>query len=164
MSNQTKIPSALVGGGGARRRREGWGATTPFMTSRARAMRHEPTEAEKQLWKLLRNRQLVGLKFRRQFVIGNYIADFACMERRLIVEADGGQYAESSHDDRRDAWFQQQGFNVLRFWNTDILSNPNGVLETILQHLAATSPSSGSHLRCDPPSPARGEGFEQDIS
>ena len=131
------------------------------MTSRARGMRHQPTDAEKQLWKMLRNRQLGGFKFRRQLVIGNYIADFACLKQRLIIEADGGQHGESRADETRDAWFRAQGFSIVRFWNTDILENPEGVLEMILRHVDTASPSSGSHLWCDPPSPARGEGKEQ---
>jgi len=104
------------------------------LTERARAMRREPTDAERALWRMLRGGQLGGWKFRRQTPIGRYIADFVCFEAKLIVECDGGQHADSAHDARRDAWFQSQGFAVLRFWNGEVLEHPAGVAERILRH------------------------------
>lgn len=101
-------------------------------------MRREPTDAERVLWRILRSRRLAHLKFRRQVPIGNYIADFVCFEHRLIVEADGGQHADSDRDERRDAWFRAQGFQVLRFWNTDILQAADGVVDTILRATGRT--------------------------
>jgi very-short-patch-repair endonuclease len=90
--------------------------------TRARALRNNPTEIEKLLWRRLRMWQLDGYKFRRQQPLGNYIVDFVCLEKRLIVELDGGQHAEQSdYDARRDAWLSQQDFSVLRFWNNDVL-------------------------------------------
>ncbi len=95
-------------------------------------MRRQPTEAEAALWYILRNRRLSTLKFRRQAPIPPYIADFVCFEHRLIVEADGSQHAENIRDEKRDAFLSAQGFTVLRFWNSDILTNPRMIEETIL--------------------------------
>jgi very-short-patch-repair endonuclease len=96
-------------------------------------MRREPTNAERALWKRLRYRQLAGLKFRRQVPLGPYIADFLCLEIRLVVEVDGSQHAEDSADDdtRRTEWLGKRGFRVLRFWNSDILLRPASVMEAI---------------------------------
>jgi very-short-patch-repair endonuclease len=112
-------------------------------------MRSDPTPAEHRLWQLLRRNRLAGYKFKRQLRIDHYIADFACLQRRLIVEADGGQHAESANDMRRDAYLMAQGFRILRFWNDDILENEEGVLTSILHALAAPLPN---------PSPAEGRG------
>ncbi|MGV3576225.1 MAG: endonuclease domain-containing protein [Devosia sp.] len=94
-------------------------------------MRHGPTEAERRLWSLLRGRRFSGFKFRRQFPIGNYIADFVCLDARLIIEADGSQHAESPRDLVRDAYLRAQNFRLLRLWNNDILARPNDASETI---------------------------------
>lgn len=102
---------------------------------RARHLRNTMTDAEHALWRALRGRRLEGFKFRRQHVIGPYIADFACIRRRLVIEADGGQHAESKSDERRTAWLESEGWRVLRFWNNDILSNIEGVQERILEIL-----------------------------
>jgi very-short-patch-repair endonuclease len=102
-------------------------------------MRHVATGAEKKLWRLLRSRQLDAFKFRRHVPIGNYIVDFVCHEKRLIVEADGGQHAENAKDTERDCWLIEAGYRVLRFWNNDVLKNPNGVLEAILIALSASA-------------------------
>jgi very-short-patch-repair endonuclease len=98
----------------------------------ALAMRRAPTEAELLLWRLLRDRRLSGLKFRRQVPVGPYIVDFLCVGARLIVEADGSQHGESLRDARRDAYLTRQGWTVLRFWNDDILQNRQSVIDTIL--------------------------------
>jgi len=102
----------------------------------ARRLRANLTEAEKCLWRHLRRRAVAGFRWRRQMRVGAYIADFACLEARLIVEADGDQHADSCHDARRDAWFAAQGFRTLRFWNHEILGNTDGVLEAIYSALA----------------------------
>jgi very-short-patch-repair endonuclease len=99
-------------------------------------MRHVATDAEQKLWRLLGSRQLDAFKFRRQVPVGNYIADFVCHDCRLIVEVDGGQHAENVRDQERDRWLSSAGYHVLRFWNNDVLKNPNGVLETILSELS----------------------------
>ncbi|NCP12368.1 MAG: endonuclease domain-containing protein [Sphingomonadales bacterium] len=108
---------------------------------RARSLRRCMTDAERALWQALRNRQLDGRKFRRQATVGPYIADFACIAARLIVECDGGQHAMSATDARRTAWLEAQGWRVLRLWNDDILTNLEGVLAVIA---AALAPSSSS--------------------
>ena len=98
----------------------------------ARAMRHEPTEAEARLWEELRDRRLMRLKFRRQVPVGPFIADFVCMEARLIVEVDGSQHGKSVRDQRRDAELNARGFRVLRFWNDDVLRDLTVVCDTIV--------------------------------
>ena len=98
----------------------------------ARAMRREPTEAERLPWARLRNRRLGGYKFRRQHPIGAFVADFACLERRVIVEADGEQHVGSEYDQHRSNWLQTQDWRVIRFWNNEVRENPNGVAEAIL--------------------------------
>jgi very-short-patch-repair endonuclease len=104
--------------------------------SRARALRNNPTDVEKLLWRQLRMWQLDGYKFRRQQPLGNFIVDFVCLDKRLIVELDGGQHAERSDDDaNRDAWLSKQGFTVLRFWNNDVLKHVEGVTERIFELL-----------------------------
>ena len=120
-------------------------------------MRHEPTLAEQALWRLLRDRRLEQYKFRRQARIDPYIVDFVCLERRLIIEADGGQHAESDHDARRDAFLVREGFSVLRFWNNDILTNPAAVFDAVYAALATPHPPKPAAWA--PPSPARGEGL-----
>ncbi|MDF3809226.1 endonuclease domain-containing protein [Rhodopseudomonas sp. BAL398] len=121
----------------------------------AKSLRANATDAEVALWRLLRSRRLAQLKFRRQVPIGPWIVDFVCFERRLIVEADGSQHAESNDDRMRDRDLASRGFQVLRFWNNDILMQSQSVIEVIAD-TATLSPSPGE-LR-SPPSPTRGEG------
>jgi primosomal protein N' (replication factor Y) len=111
-------------------------------------------DAEQVLWKELRKYQL-GWRFRRQFPIPPYIVDFACVEARLIVEADGGQHGRSGDDDVRDSELRRQGWRVLRFWNNEILANRQGVLGTIAEMLGSPG-GRGPHP--NPPPPA-GEGI-----
>lgn len=107
--------------------------TDPIILDRARRMRREMTDPERKLWSILRNRALVGMKFRRQVPIGNYIADFCCLDRRLIVELDGGQHAEQEGADAsRSRFLSQKGFRVLRFWNEQVLSGSEFVVAEIL--------------------------------
>jgi len=106
---------------------------------RARALRKNPTDAERTLWSHLRFWQVHGHKFRRQQPIGDYIVDFICLEKKLIIEVDGGQHAEQEiYDSARDAWLRAQGYFVLRFWNNDVLQNIDGVKETIFTALGTT--------------------------
>jgi very-short-patch-repair endonuclease len=105
----------------------------------ARELRTNMTDAEKRLWWLVRNRQLDGHKFRRQHPIGIFVADFVGIERRLIIELDGGQHADSADDARRTAWLEDHGWRVIRFWNNDVLTGTEGVLEVILQALRSSS-------------------------
>jgi len=104
----------------------------------ARELRQRQTEAEKTLWASLRNRQLEGVKFRRQQPVGHYIVDFASFESRIIVEIDGGQHNErgmAEKDSERTIWLKGEGYHVLRFWNNDVLKNVDGVLEVIREAL-----------------------------
>jgi very-short-patch-repair endonuclease len=116
-------------------------------------LRRAQTDSEARLWKLLRAKRLEGWKFRRQYPIGSFIADFACPAARLIVEADGSQHVDSAHDARRDAWLALQGWRVIRFWNHHILNEQESVLTAIFNALSDPLPN---------PSPARGEGLEGD--
>ncbi len=102
------------------------------LTSRARTLRQQATEAESVLWKHLRGRRLNGYKFRRQVVIEPYIVDFVCLEARLIVEADGGQHAgQTEYDARRTARLESMGYRLMRFWNHEILAELYSVLGQI---------------------------------
>jgi very-short-patch-repair endonuclease len=115
----------------------GWGLSVEhirWLHERAREMRRNPTEPEKRLWRNLSNGQLDGLKFRRQEVIGPYIADFMCPARSLIVEVDGDTHDESK-DKLRDDVLAQFGLLVLRVTNDDVMSNAEGVL-TLISHAA----------------------------
>ena len=94
------------------------------------------TDAERRLWRALRNRQLAGYKFRRQHPVPPYVADFACVERGLIVEVDGGQHTRREHTDAlRSQALQIQGYRVLRVWNNEVMENLEGVLAVILRAL-----------------------------
>jgi very-short-patch-repair endonuclease len=126
-----------------------------FKRSQAKSLRQTSTNAEHRLWRLLRSRQLSELKFRRQVPIGPWIADFVCFEQMLIVEVDGGQHASNKRDQPRDADLRQRGFHILRFWNNEVLGNPQGVLEAILYELSHTPSPRALRAR---PSPTRGEG------
>jgi very-short-patch-repair endonuclease len=95
-------------------------------------MRAQATDAEKALWRLLRDRRLTETKWRRQAPLGDFIVDFVCLEHRLVVECDGSQHAENRRDAARDAWLRAQGFTIARFWNHEILRERANVIDTIL--------------------------------
>ena len=102
------------------------------LTKKARLLRKNQTDVEQLLWKHLRNRGLFKYKIRRQFPIEPYIADFVCLELKLIIELDGGQHANHiEYDEQRSLFLEQRGFKVIRFWNNDVMDNTEGVLETI---------------------------------
>ncbi|HEX4853624.1 endonuclease domain-containing protein [Arenimonas sp.] len=103
-------------------------------------MRSNPTDAELRLWYHLRASRFLGLKFKRQHPVGPYIADFVCLAHHLIVEADGGQHNGSARDAERDTFLRAQGYRILRFWNDEVLSNTEAVLESI--RLAVGEPPS----------------------
>jgi very-short-patch-repair endonuclease len=130
--------------------------TREALLARAKEMRANPTQAERRLWTLLRAKRFSGYKFKRQLVIEPYIVDFVCLERRLIVEADGSQHAESSSDLRRDAYLAAQGFRILRFWNNEIMADEEAVAATISSALSAPLPSPPAAAL---PSPAEGRGI-----
>ncbi len=98
---------------------------------RARALRSAMTEPERILWRLLRDRRLQGLKFRRQAPLGPYIVDFLCIERKLVIELDGSQHIDSARDARRDRWLTEEGYRVKRFWNGELLHERQSVLDTV---------------------------------
>jgi very-short-patch-repair endonuclease len=100
-----------------------------------RHLRRQATDAETKLWFALHDRRLGGFKFVRQEAIGSYIVDFVCREKKLIVEVDGGQHAENTRDRTRDRVLTADGYHIVRFWNSDVLSNRDGVLSMILAKL-----------------------------
>ena len=101
----------------------------------AREQRANAVQAEAIVWRALRDRRCEGAKFRRQVAIGNFIVDFVCFEAGLVVEADGSQHAESERDLVRDERLADSGFLTLRFWNNDVLANPDAVALSILDAL-----------------------------
>jgi len=103
----------------------------PSATSRARAMRRAPTDAERALWGVLRSRRMQTVKFRRQAPVGPYVVDFLCVQHRLVVECDGSQHADNKRDAARDAWLERQGFKIIRFWNASVLSERASVLDSV---------------------------------
>ena len=102
----------------------------------ARSMRADSTKAENVLWQALRNKQLEGLKFKRQVPLDGYILDFVCFDAKLIIEVDGGQHSES----KRDRHFEAAGFKVLRLWNDEVLRNLDGVCKHILYETRGSLP------------------------
>ena len=100
----------------------------------AARLRREQTDVEKALWLQVRDRRLDGFKFRRQATIGPYVADFLCIEAKLVVELDGGQHNEEA-DRARTAFLKERGYRVVRFWNNDVAANIDGVLATVLDAL-----------------------------
>ncbi|MCK4402707.1 MAG: endonuclease domain-containing protein [Dehalococcoidia bacterium] len=108
-------------------------------TALARKLRQGQTDAEKALWGRLKNNQLEGVKFRRQQPLGSYIVDFVSFERKIIIEVDGGQHNErevEKRDEERTTWLKGRGYQVLRLWNNDVLTNMEGVLEKIEEALS----------------------------
>ena len=101
----------------------------------AKKLRTNQTDAELKIWQALRGSQLQGCKFRRQVPLDRYIVDFVCFEHKLIIEIDGGQHAFSEPDKLRDLQLNLQGFQVLRFWNNDVMNNLMSVLQRILESL-----------------------------
>jgi very-short-patch-repair endonuclease len=107
---------------------------TSTQRERSRQLRSAMTDAERKLWSALRDRQLEGVRFRRQFPIGQFIVDFVCLETKLILEVDGGQHDEQSqYDAARDLWLAHQGYRVIRVWNNEVMQNIAGVAEAIVE-------------------------------
>ena len=129
---------------------------TRQLRDRAREMRANPTPAERRLWGMLRDRRMPSFKFKRQHVIDPYIVDFACLERSVIIEADGGQHCDKDADRQRDAYLRRKGFRVLRFRNNDVLENPDGVFEMICATLHTPHPPTAAQWA--PPTPLPGVG------
>ena len=125
-------PSPLVG--------EGRGEGASLLN--AKQLRSNMTDAEQKMWQQLRAKRFAEYKFRRQVPMQKYVADFVCFNKKLIIELDGGQHAlQQSYDKKRDAFFANQGFRILRFWNDEILKNMEGVLQVILAALNTPLPN-----------------------
>lgn len=121
-------------------------------TKIARKLRQQQTPQEVKVWARLRDRKFLGYKFRRQVPLGSYVVDFYCAEKKLVLEIDGGHHMQQqTQDQQRENFLRSQGYQILRFWNSEIEQNLEGVFERILQVLQTPSPG----LR--PSSPARGE-------
>lgn len=126
------------------------------MKERARMLRKNMTDAEQLLWRHLRNRELGGYKFRRQKPIGPFIVDFVCLEKRMVVEVDGGHHASQlDADQERSTYLEKKGFRILRFWNNEVLNETESVLSLILDILEGNSSNVTPH---PDPLPFRGEG------
>ncbi len=103
----------------------------------AARLRRDQTDVEQRFWLAVRDRRLAGMKFRRQATIGPYVVDFLCIEKRLIVELDGGQHDEIV-DANRTRFLEERGYRVLRFWNNDVVENFDGVLQTVIEALGVS--------------------------
>ena len=120
---------------------------TPAMTSNARRLRQDMTDAERKLWRWLRGEQMEGQPFRRQHPVGRYVLDFYCAPLGLAVELDGGQHGEpalAAKDKRREAWLRGKGIRVLRFWNGDVMNCFEGVLEAIRREVLQLRAETGT--------------------
>ena len=110
-------------------------------------LRSHSTDAERRLWQRLRGGQVAGYKFRRQHPYENFVLDFVCLEKKLVVEVDGGQHLASTKDAERDRLLESAGFRVLRFWNDQVLNETDAVVESIWNELAGD----GTHPHPNPP-------------
>ena len=180
--------STLPWRGEGRREAPGWGGMTEghakspidrFRRATAKRLRANTTEPEEKLWRALRRVPMLGTHFRRQVPIGPYVADIACLAKRLVVEIDGSQHGlpdRMARDAARTAWLESEGYRVLRFWNSDVLQNTVGVIDTIYEavhgagdpkwtkHTRSRDVSAGADAtpprraaRADPPPPGEGE-------
>jgi|SRR5579871_2508546 len=150
-----------------------------FRRGTAKRLRENATDAESLLWRRLRRFPVSGTHFRRQVPIGPYVADFACMAARLVIEVDGSQHGRDDirrRDEGRTRWLEAEGYRVMRFWNNDLTENMDGVLEAIYAAICGSSSGELVHLkhqrrirtavatrprraaRADPPPAGEGEG------
>ena len=121
---------------------------------RARRMRREATRAEAHLWNALRASRLGGWKWKRQVPFGPYILDFLSVDAALVVEVDGGQHSDAAeYDTHRTAYLERQGLKVIRFWNTDVLTNRDGVCLAVLAACSGDRVEQSGSERPSPPSP-----------
>lgn len=115
----------------------------PKLKQRRQELRHNQTEAEKVFWTHVRNRQLYGLRFFRQYSVGSYILDFYCPVLKLAIALDGGQHTEEDskeYDAARSAYLRTQGIDVMRFWNHDVLHDTEGMLAQLVERLNFSAP------------------------
>ncbi len=129
-SGAATAPSPALAGEG-RGEGESWATARRKGTIKARRLRHDQTDCEKVIWHLLKDRRFANYKFRRQHPVGNYVADFACPALKLIIEIDGGQHCANQQDAVRTEYLRAKGYEVLRFWNNDVLTNIDGVTHTL---------------------------------
>ncbi len=123
----------------------------------ARKLRRNMTDVEQKLWDRLRDKQIEEFRFRRQRPMGRYVVDFVCLDAKLIVELDGGQHAgQVEADAKRTDFLQSLGFEVMRFWNNDVVENIDGVLERIRERLLQHATSNPT-----PALPLAGEGADR---
>jgi very-short-patch-repair endonuclease len=138
LSSEASFPTSPLTGEVAQRAGEGdnkRSKTSTLFTQRSRTLRKNQTDAEKSFWKAVRNNQL-GYKFRRQQAIDNqYIADFVCFEKKLIIEIDGGQHADNAYDQIRDMFLMQKSFRIVRFWNNEVLAHLDACIDVVLRCL-----------------------------
>jgi len=135
-----------------------------FRRERAKQLRSATTEPEQVLWRALKQVPVLGSHFRRQVPLGPYIADFACLKARLIIELDGGHHSQdavAAKDEARTRWLEREGYRVIRFWNAELIENLDGVLDTIYAALYGSPQSEAFALPTPPrpdgrPSPSRG--------
>jgi len=135
-----------------------------FRRARAKQLRSNATEPEQALWRALKRIPVYGTHFRRQVPIGPYVADFACLKARLLIELDGDHHAQDDivvKDEARTRWLEKEGYRVVRFWNAELTGNLNGVLDTIYAALYGSPQSEAVALPTPPrpdgrPSPSRG--------
>ena len=122
----------------------------------ARKMRRTSTDVERELWHRIRDKQIDNFRFRRQRPIGKYIVDFICLDAKLIIELDGGQHANDvAYDERRTAFLRSLGYRVLRFWNSEVTENLDGVLERLRGELLGANANPTLAL------PLTGEGIDR---
>jgi len=113
------------------------------LKERRRNLRRAQTDAEKLLWQKLRNRQLFGMKFFRQYSVGPYVLDFYSTKLKLAIELDGGQHAEDDqrdYDEHRSEYLKAHGIEVIRFWNNEVVRNMDGVLCRIAERITPSIP------------------------
>ena len=114
----------------------------PHNLKNAKKMRSNMTPAETKMWRILRGKRFQDLKFKRQVLIGNYIVDFLCEDKKIIIEIDGGQHNEELNiqsDNNRTHYLENNGYKVLRFWNDEVMKNINGVMEVIFREIEGKS-------------------------
>ena len=129
----------------------------PQTLQEARSLRQTRTDAGGLLWHFLRNKQLDGYKFRRQQPIGPYVADFACMSRKLLIQLDGSQHAERHvYDEKRDNFLQEKGYRILCFWNNEVFESCFGVLERVYEALTFPPPHQPSPVSSASATPLQG--------
>ena len=117
-------------------------------------LRTHMTDAENHLWRRLRGRQIAGFKFRRQHPFLDYVLDFVCLEKRLIVEVDGGQHQDCKNDHSRDRRLHEASFRTMRFWNNQVLQETDAVVEVIWRQLLAGSADGALLITPSPPRPS----------